>query len=324
MQINYAIIPAVISIIKVRDGEGQQVSKPIPQTAPRSTSEEGNLPSALGARRSKGSAVDHEGTGDKRGWHTNHHTSAKARRGAESHSSAASAQHQPPDPPLCVGPRPLPQTFIISSCSGLETRVSPSTFHRVYPEDLTELPGDMRVPRGPQAEDSRTGSLQEEPMSQSSSLKDEHPLDPSPPFPQEAPTPALGDRTFSHARTWTLPSSVPRLGAHCLLPSCPATSSPSHWLTHPANVQSPSPDACCLPSSAAPRNPVILLVSSVCPRGPGPSPWPSPLAQPRWRCGGQEGGLPAWPQLLLLGDRLCSRCVISCGNANLNFLRCSS
>lgn len=62
----------------------------------------------------------------------------------------------------CVGPCALSQIFILSSCSGLETRVSPSTSHS---EDLTEPP------------DSWGGTTWV------SSKGRKHPPDPSPPLP---------------------------------------------------------------------------------------------------------------------------------------------
>lgn len=97
------------------------------------------------------------------------------------------------------------------------------------------------------------------------------PPDPSPPIPREAPSPRARRRdlpihTHTHAER---SSSIPGLESHCLLPSCPGISPPPHWLTNPANTHSPRPDAHCLPPPPAPRNPVILLASTVCPHGPG-------------------------------------------------------
>ena len=166
-------------------------------------------------------------------------------------------------------------------------------------------------------------------MSQTSSPGDEHPLQPSPPVPPEAPSPRAQSHDLPlHTHTHALPSSDPGLGSHCLLPSRPATSTPP-YCNPPSQRMQPKPQGP-LPSSTSrsqkPRHPPC---STVPPRRPGPCPLPSRPSRQRWRWDGQEGGLLAWAQhcsaqLVLLADRLCVRCVISCGNANLNFLRRSS
>lgn len=83
------------------------------------------------------------------------------------------------------------------------------------------------------------------------------------------------------------------------LPMLPLT------IAHPTSTQNPSP---------TPAAFLLLLL-------PALSEAPALLPGAR-----QRGELPAWAprgsaQLLLLGARLCLCCVISCGNANPNFLR---
>lgn len=108
--------------------------------------------------------------------------------------------------------------------------------------------------------------------------------------PREVPGPTCWRPRPSHLL------SLPSLGH-------PAHAHPHHRPPH-QHVQ-PQPYTCCLPPPPAPG-----AVG-----GPG--------AAPRGTAG---GGLPAWvprgsAQLLLLGARLCLCRVISCGNANPNFLR---
>ena len=141
MQMNYAITPAIISVIKVRDEKSSRASRPVSRTAPRGAVEGRNLLGAVGAQKSEGrlgSAGHREGSGDKEG--VAQTTAPLPDPGGEQSPALA---RQVPDADLWsvlsrAGPRPLSQTFIVSSRSGLETTMSPSAVHRVDPEDLAE------------------------------------------------------------------------------------------------------------------------------------------------------------------------------------------
>lgn len=190
----------------------------------------GNLLGALRAGKSKsrlGITAHHKGHG-KQGWHINHCIKAGG---------------------FCKWPTP-------ASGPSPPVRVHVSS-PNLYPFLMLRTRGcHHQLFMGWTLRTSLTGSLQEEPMSQRS----KHSLRPFTSHPTRSSQ--AQDKETQPFHTHTLPSSIPTLGSHCLLPSCTGTSADQ-------------------PSYHTVLNPIILLASMVGPYGHGtPSLW-SPLTVAR-------------------------------------------
>lgn len=142
----------------------------------RGKGETSREPQELG-KATAGSAVPGT-TVTRRGWHTNHRASASPRRGAEPRKC----------PTPTSGPSSPVRVHVPSlKHSGLETRVSPSAFHRVDPEDLTEpltaALGDVGVPQGHRLMTAGQAPCRRSPCPRAAPQGTSIPPDPSPPIP---------------------------------------------------------------------------------------------------------------------------------------------
>lgn len=147
--------------------------------------------------------------------------------------------------------------------SGPGTRVSPSAFHRVNPEDLTEPPtaasGEVVVPQGHRLMTARQAPCRRSPCPRPAPQGTSIPPDPSPPSHETLPAPRLGDTTFPYTHT-PCPAAFPDWDAAPIQPEDQHSSIPP---TQPKS-------RCPLPSSTAhcrePRHPPRLHIVPAQPR----------------------------------------------------------